>query len=161
MELSYKRRKFVEEFLKSWNYTHAAREAGYAVPNKSYKKILEDPLVKAAIEARLSQDAMTSREVLARLAQQARVDISDFISEGVNGKPEVNWDAVRERGYLVKSLRVTRGGVILEVHDVQKALELIGKHLALFTDNVNVSPAAIKGYVTVSPDDWDSDGSKE
>jgi phage terminase small subunit len=42
-------------------------------------------------------------------------------------------------------VKVTKDGIEVKMHDRLKAIELLGKHLGLFTDNVNV-----KGHLTVS-----------
>lgn len=42
-------------------------------------------------------------------------------------------------------LKVTKDGVEVKTHDPMKAIELLGKHLGIFTENVNV-----KGHITVT-----------
>jgi phage terminase small subunit len=146
--LSNKKRRFIEAYIQTWNASEAARQAGYKQAYSQGPRLLDNVEVKAAIEQRLEQAAMQSNEVLARLAEQARVNIADFIItyqkpimvKG-NDKPigyehtaEIDWIAVQARGHLIKSITPTDNGMKLELHDGQVALITIGKHLQLFKD---------------------------
>jgi hypothetical protein len=47
----------------------------------------------------------------------------------------INWEEVEKRGYLIKGLKFSRQGYpILEFHDSQKALELVGRTHRMFVD---------------------------
>jgi PBSX family phage terminase large subunit len=98
---------------------------------------------------------MGREEILGRLSEHARVNISDFFitrelplldshgnalkdSAGVPMTKtawEVNYEEVKSRGYLVKSITETRYGTRLELHDGQSALIQVGKHRGLFLYN--------------------------
>ena len=172
--LSPKRRRFVEAYLATWNASEAARQAGYAKADRQGPRLLRFVEVQAAISQRLKESAMQADEVLNRLADQAKVNIADFVTESEftpvdkDGNPlepmqmiQLDWDAIRKYGHLIKSIKMTANGPAIELHDGQKALELIGRHLALFTDNIAMPGAKIKAYMNISPDDWDekpSDG---
>lgn len=52
---------------------------------------------------------------------------------------ELNWDAIRERGHLIKSITNTRHGPKIELHDGQSALVNVGRHHKLFIDQQQVS----------------------
>ena len=81
MTLTTKQQAFVEHYLRSWNASQAARDAGYS--EKSARLIgsenLTKPDIQAAIEARLAELKMSADEVLARLADQARGSMADFL----------------------------------------------------------------------------------
>lgn len=169
--LSPKRRRFVEAYLTTWNASEAARQAGYKKEWSAGSFLMRIPEVRAAIEQRLKEAAMQADEVLSRLAEQGRIDISDFVQDvtiplvGKDGELvgemqgiRLNWDAIRAHGHLVKSVTATQYGPKIELHDGQKALELIGRHLALFTDNIALPGAKVKGYTVLAhPDLWDED----
>lgn len=74
MALNHKRQKFVEEYLKCWNATEAARRAGYAHPNTQGPRLLVNVCVKNLITERLDELHMSADEVLERLARIARAD---------------------------------------------------------------------------------------
>ena len=130
-----KQRAFVDAYLQCWNLSEAARLSGYKGTTQAGYLILNKPQVAEEIRVRLEQDAMATEEVLKRLADQARATVADFIIEDGDGY-KVNWQAIKERGYLVKSIKQTKDGPQLELHDAQRALELIGKRLQLFTDRI-------------------------
>ena len=153
-KLSYKQRMFVEAYLTTWKPTEAARQAGYANPDRQGYRLLRYVEIQEAIEQRLKEKAMGADEVLARLAEQARVNIGDFISEATipvidaNGElikelaaVNLNWDEIKKRGYLVKKITSTQNGPAIELVDNQTALIQIGKHLKLFTENIDMTSA--------------------
>ena len=74
MALNHKRQKFIEEYLKCWNATEAARRAKYAHPNSQGPRLLLDVGIKAIIKERLDELHMSADEVLERLARIARAN---------------------------------------------------------------------------------------
>ncbi len=77
-----KQRLFVEHYLRTWNASEAARQAGY---KGSFRQIgsenLSKPAIRAQIEERLAQAVMGANEALARLTEQARgFDPADYIA---------------------------------------------------------------------------------
>ena len=67
MPLTTKRIAFVEHYLSCWNATEAARRVGYAHPNMAGPRLMVDDGIKAYVEARLTEIAMSADMVLARL----------------------------------------------------------------------------------------------
>lgn len=161
--LTDKQRAFVDWYLRTWNGTKAARRARYKGSDATLAAIasenLRKPKIRAAIEERLAEFAMGAQEVLARIGEQARASITAFIRvEG--GTFELDLHQVRRFGHLVKKIRHTKHGVEIELHDSQRALELLGKYHVLFTERLDLSgEVQVKGYHIVSPDDWDDDDS--
>jgi phage terminase small subunit len=136
MALTLKRRQFVEEYLRCWNASEAARRAGYkGKPNVVGPRLLAIVSIQNEVKRRIAETAMSADEVLLRLADQARSDIGDFIKVG---KHQVRLDLARakEAGLLrlVKSIRWTKYGPVLELYDAQAALALLGKHQRLFVE---------------------------
>lgn len=127
-----KQRCFIETYLSTWNAARAAEAAGYRHPRIAGARLLAHPEVKAAIAERMKQISMTADEVIARLAQQARADVSLFLHS--NGEP--NWDMVQKYGYLIKRITKTRSGWQIELHDAQQALMIIAKAQGLLVDRV-------------------------
>lgn len=136
MALTKKRRVFVEEYLKCWNASEAARQAGYAHPGSQGHRLLKNVEIEAEIQRRIEEKTMSADEVLLRLAAMARADISEFIAD-YGG---IEWDKVREQGYLVKKVLHRKGeNSQIELYDSQSALHLIGKHHGLFMDRQEIS----------------------
>lgn len=174
MALSPKHRKFCEEYLRLWNATDAY-EAAYPKVNRDTARangarLLANASISEEIQRRVDELTMSGNEVLARLAEHARADYKDFITVADNG--DVGLDMMKAEGktHLIKkvnqrrTIRTTKEMQIdetvlsLELHDAQAALVTIGKHHKLWTEQVQHSGSVainLKGYVNVSPDDWD------
>jgi hypothetical protein len=179
-ELSFQKRAFVQAYLQTWNAAAAAREAKYrGDSDKVGWRLLHLPDIQAAILEAMKKDGMPPEEVIDRLTQQGRVNPSTFLTfedqpvRDDDGQPVkndigepltrrvmtgINWGMVERYGYLIKKISYTRQGVpVLEFHDPQKALELIGKAQQIFVDrtdpNVNVVNVTVKVIKGVSVDD--------
>jgi len=158
--LTEKQKMFVLEYLVDLNATAAALRAGYS--DKTAGKIAHQLLEKTRIQEAI-QEAMKKRErrteitsdkVLHQLAKIAFGDIKDFVtfeerrteyttdedSEGNTVKIQKEYSAVRIRpsdevdGTLLAEVAETKDGLKIKRHDSLKALELIGKHLGMFTE---------------------------
>jgi len=140
MALRKKQKAFVEYYLQSWNATQAAKDAGYS--ERSAKSIgaenLTKPDIQAEIQRRLDEICMTSDEVLSSLAEIGRTSIEDIMDIDESGHLSFNFKRAKDERKLslIKSIIPTQYGTKVELHDRMKALELIGKHHELFTDNI-------------------------
>lgn len=154
--LTAKQQAFVEAYVDcGFNSSEAARRAKYTgKPNVIGPRLLAQVSIRAAVAQVMQERAMPSYEVLARIADQARSTMDDFLDE--EGK--IDLSRARERGklHLVKSRSVTKEGERVELYSAQSALELLAKHHGLLTDNIAISgDITVKGYVSVTPDQWD------
>lgn len=143
---------FVEEYLRCWNAAEAARKAGYAAKEKAGWRLLKNEHIKKLISKRMAEITMETNEVLLRLTQQARVDIGEFVKKGDSGIA-IDWDRVLEHGYMVKKISYTsKGQPVLEFHDAQKALELIGRAQGMFVDRSEVKVGELNPVQVYLPD---------
>lgn len=147
-----KQHVFVEIYLKTWNATEAARQAGYKGNDATLASVgyanLRKAEIREQIDARLAEFGMSANEVLARLASHARGDLSPFLSQDVD---EVSFDLTTEQAkenlHLIKKIKSkTKRGTKdngeeweeheteIEVHDPQAALVHLGRYHKLFTD---------------------------
>ena len=155
MSLTKKQRVFIEEYLQCWNAAEAARRAGYSerTARTQGSKLLTKVDIVEAIQKRIEEKAMSADEVLVRLADQARVSLDDFVTIYGTGKSEWNLDLpkiIREgNSHLIKSLTPTQYGLKVELHDKQKALELLGRHHKLFTDKTEITGGGSDNALTV------------
>lgn len=135
---------FVNEYLRCWNSAEAARRAGYnGKSNVVGPRLLADVSIKAEIDARLAEIKMSADEVLARLADQARADMGEFLrfEDGIK-LPFLDLKTANEKGLLklVKKFKYNaEGHPEIELYDAQAALVHIGKAHGLFTDKVEHS----------------------
>lgn len=137
---------FVEEYLRGWNATEAARKAGYLSPLKQGWRMMQHPEIKKLIVQRMAEISMQTDEVLLRLTQQARSNVGDFIVvqqhiDPKTGKPiqefTIDMDKVIISGHLIKKLSYNaRGKPTIELYDAQNALALIGKTYGMFIDKL-------------------------
>jgi phage terminase small subunit len=141
-----KQRAFIDAYFAcGMNASAAARKAGYRNrPNTAASQLMSNNVVAAEIDRIYRDIAMPAGEVLARLSEQGRADIADVTN--VDGT--VNLKKARARGKtgLIKSIThtvtsfkgVETTTVKVELHDSQKALQLLGKYHKLFVERVQV-----------------------
>ena len=161
-KLSPMRQRFVAEYLKDLNATQAAMRAGYS-ERTSYvqgPRLLGEPEVKAAIDAGIARRnkrlEISQDRIVKELAKIGLADIKDYLSYrtamtqvGVDddGTPIIDYAPVIELipsedvdGTVVQEVSLSQKGTFsFKLQDKMKALELLGRHLGLFTDNVNLA----------------------
>lgn len=146
-ELTERQKRFVREYLVCLNATEAARRAGYSKRNAqdAGNSNLNRPHVKAAIQKAMDERAkrleVKADRVLQELAKIAFADIKDFVYFGRDGvllkeDSEVDGTVLAE---ITET--VSRAGLRTHVklHDKLKALDLLGRHLKLFTERHEVT----------------------
>jgi phage terminase small subunit len=160
-KLTPKQRLFVKEYLVDLNATQAAIRAGYSAKNagKIGPELIGKTRIKEAIQvemdARAKRTEITADRVLKELAKIGFADIKDFLAYRTektvtgyddNGHPIAEYANIVELknsddvdGALVSEVQVKDGQLKFKLHDKEKALELIGKHLAMFTDKQEIS----------------------
>jgi phage terminase small subunit len=145
--LTAKQQAFVDEYLKTRNATQAAIAAGYS-PKTAHVigwENLRKPEVDEVIRQRLDENAMLANEVIALLSDQARGDMSDFVSfyEG-DKRPFIDLKKAHESGKfkLIKKLKYAAdGGIEFELYDAQAAAVHLGKTHGLFIDKKEITGA--------------------
>lgn len=137
--LTNKQQAFINEYLKTWNAAEAARRAGYS--EKTAREIGRQNLakldIKAEIDRRIAENAMSADEVVARLTEQGRVDYSPYMrTDPESGRLYVDGKKLLAdgKGHLIKSIKETRYGQDVEFFDAQAALIQLGRYHKLFTD---------------------------
>lgn len=168
---------FCQEYVICLNKTLAAINAGYS--KRSAGQIGHENMkkheIRERIEALLADKVMSRDEVLARLAEQARASLYPFVRIDKDGFVYFNFsdpEALKHL-HLIKKIKTKRERFVrgrgkaaedwegewveVELHDPQKALELVGKHHSLFIDRDDKGKPLVpkvKAYISVSPDDW-------
>ena len=128
---------FCENYIQTSNGTLSSRLAGYKgeldnVHAVNASNLLRNPKIRDYIADRYKEFAMSSDEVLMRLADIARANLSDYCDDDGT----VDWKKVHKHGYAFKSLKK---GSKLEFESKLRALELIGKAQAMFSDKLEVA----------------------
>lgn len=144
-ELTPRQRAFVDAWFGEarFNATEAARLAGYGngsgnpnVWNNAGSRLLANAKVRAEVQRRWAAHGVTSEEVLSRLTSQMRGSIADLLDPDSLG---LDPDKVQANGHLIKSLRHTRSGLVVELYSAQEAAIRIGQTLGMFNNKVELS----------------------
>lgn len=141
-----KQRCFIEEYLVDLNATQAAIRAGYspetagAIGNENLKK----PEIRARIDREMAKRSkrtgINQDRVIRELARIAFVNPANVIN---TKDATLKEDASEDDTAAVLSVKVKtfgEDGIEREIKmaDKLKALELLGKHLGMFQNNLNV-----------------------
>lgn len=151
MPLSDKQERFCQEYLVDLNATRAYIRAGYSVKTapSCASRLLEKANVRARVDELMARRArrtgVTQDRVVRELARVAFVDptqVIDFHTGRVRG------DAPEDDRAALAGVRVKDGADFSErevkLHDKVRALELLGKHLGLFTEKVELSGEMVR-----------------
>jgi phage terminase small subunit len=132
---------FINEYLKCWNATEAARRAGYSErsANNIGPENLLKPSIRAEIDRRIQEQAMSADEVLVRLARQGRGTFGEMVKL-YGGLPMLDWERIVASGAIdnVKEITFKEDSISVKLYDAQAALVHLGKHLGLFKDQIQV-----------------------
>jgi phage terminase small subunit len=142
--------RFCEEFIIDWNASAAAARAGYS--KASAGAIGFENLKKPEIQERVGElsagiskkAGLTAEWVIGKLVEiversMEKVEVTTAF--GVPVTREVKIDGVNVKAYIWKN----------DASNANRALELLGKYLKLFTDKVEHSGAIGGGKVIVLP----------
>jgi len=148
--------RFVDEYLKTFNASEAYRKAGYKGkdPNVLGPQILANPKVQERIRAALKASEIDSRRVLKELVYLALSNPQDLFT---NNQLKNISDLDETTARAISSIEVVelfegRGeekkkiGELKKIKfwDKPKALELIGRHLAMFVDRKEIEIKEVK-----------------
>lgn len=134
---------FIENYLKCWNGTEAARIAGYKNPSVASSRLIRNDKVQAKIRERIGQLELSADAVLLRLAEQARNEGAQYLDQ--NGQVDMARIIRDGKQHLIKKVKVRtitdkNGNIIrheeYEFYDAQQALIQLGRAMAMFTDRV-------------------------
>lgn len=145
--LSERQRRFCAEYLVDLNAFQAALRAGYsAATSKTASRWLEKRKIQAHLallrNAAAVETKVTPEMVISELAKLAFADPRKIFGDDGRLLPPSKWpDDVAAGVAGMDVLELDDGGVIRKVKrcDKTKALELLGRYLALFKDKVELS----------------------
>lgn len=153
-KLTDKEKLFVDEYLKCFNGAEAARKAGYSersIYNIAYENMRKRE-IREEIDRRMTEVHMSSAEVLARLADHARGSHRPFVRITDDGFVYFDFSnpEALEHLHLIKKIKTKRARRLegrgedaeewedewaeVELHDPQRALELLGKANRIFVE---------------------------
>lgn len=162
MALTNKQQAFVNAYLRHFNATKAAVEAGYSkhTARSIGAENLTKPDISVAIKQRMTELTMSADEAMMRLTDIARGSIEE-ITTIKHGIAFFDMEKAEAAGklHLVKEIEITDKGVKAKLYDAQAALGQILKeqHLRAGEATERIDGMKLKTYVTFSPDDWDDE----
>ena len=150
--MTKKQQRFVNEYLIDLNATQAAIRAGYSpdTAQQMGSENLSKPVIRNAIDKAIAERSrrtgINQDRVINEIAKVAFLNPADMIDLN---EAAVRDDADRDDTACIASVKVktipTDEGVISErevkTYDKLRALEMLGKHLGMFTDRVKMEGA--------------------
>lgn len=148
--LNAKQKRFVDEYLIDLNATQAAIRAGYKkteYTDTNANKLLENTRIREAIDKAMAERSkrtgINQDRVIQELARIAFVNPQNVINaeDGSVRKDATEDDLACIQAVKVKTMSGDKGYSEereVRLNDKMKALELLGKHLGMFTDKVEL-----------------------
>lgn len=149
--MNARQQKFVERYLVHLNQTKAAEEAGYASAQVESVRLMKRPDVLAAIQKaiheRATRNEITADRVIQELAKVAFGDLRKVMSWDASGvQIRASSELADEDAAMVSEVCETRQGgedggstIKVKTHDKVAALTLLGRHLGIFKDKLELS----------------------
>jgi len=140
VKLTPKQMRFVDEWLIDFNGKQAAIRAGYSAKTAEVTaaKLLRNVKVQAEISRRqkdLQKRTEVSQDrVVKELARIAFVDASVVCVTDFDKLTD-------DQRAAIQGIKPTNFGWEIKLHDKIKALELLGRHIGMFTDKLEVKGA--------------------
>ncbi len=153
-KFSAKQQRFVEEYLIDLNATQAAIRAGYKkseYTDTNANKLLENTRIREAIDKAMAERSkrtgINQDRVIQELARIAFVNPKNVINaEDASVVSDASEDDLAcIQSVKVKTMLGDKGCSEereIKLNDKLKALELLGKHLGMFTDKVDLEADA-------------------
>jgi len=147
-KLSPKQERFRQEYLIDLNATQAAIRAGYS--KKTARSIGQRLLTNVDIQKEI-QKFMKKREKRTQITQDRVLEelyylgfsnIQDYIKASTDGFIVFKCmdEIPEEKARAIEAIKVCvkEGKIEFKLHSKTKTIEMIGRHLGMFTDNLNV-----------------------
>ena len=161
MRLTAKQKRFIDEYLVDLNATQAAIRAGYSKKTAAFigAENLKKPQIQAEVQRRMAKrqerTEVTQDRIVKELARLAFANAADFVTvrerkiETADGSVVVDSAVVKHTSELTVDQQAAIAGIKQGANGVEhklKALELLGRHMGMFTDKLDVQTA-----VTANP----------
>jgi hypothetical protein len=145
---------FIDEYMICMNgvqaYLIVHPRSSYGAARTNASRLLSKVTVKEEIKKRMKEHAMSANEILARLTAMAQGTLFPFVKVDGDGHIFYNFNHPEAKKYmfLIRKLKSRKHEIAreksssvekwieVELHDAMKALELLGKYHALFTEKI-------------------------
>lgn len=148
-EVTEKQKVFADEYLIDLNATRAYKVAYPTVKNddtaaaaatRMLRNVKVAEYIQERMQERKKRTEITQDKVLQELAAVAFSNATDYVE--VRDNTVIVKDTASLSDTQIKALsgiKESRGGIEVKLNDKLKALELLGRHLGMFKDKVEVS----------------------
>ena len=153
-KLTDKQKKFIDEYLVDLNATQAAIRAGYKEKTayRTGAENLRKPQIQIEIQKRIQErqqrTEVTQDMVIRELAAIAFARATDYVEIRSNGecgtviiKPTT--DLSNQQIRAIAGIKEGANGIEIKLNDKEKALELLGRHLGMWNDKLDIKTPAI------------------
>ena len=145
-KLTDKQKKFIDEYLVDLNATQAAIRAGYKekAAYRTGAENLRKPQIQEEIQKRMEErqkrTEITQDMVLQELAAIAFARATDYVSV-MGGKVQVkDTDQLSDSQIAaIAGIKETQNGIEVKLGSKEKTLELLGRHLGMWNDKLDVA----------------------
>ncbi len=161
-KLTEKQQRFVEEYLIDLNGTQAAIRAGYSArtANEQASRLLANVSVQQTVSERMAERSkrtgVNQDRVILELAKIAFLRMTDVVDKNGNIKDDASEDDLS----CIESIKYKHSDTDtgsstereVKIASKLKALELLGKHLGMWNDKLDVNiaqPIVISGADTL------------
>lgn len=145
-KLTAKQRRFCDEYLIDLNATQAAIRAGYSpdTANVIGSENLAKPYIQQRIQKQMDERAartnITQDKVIEELAKIAFSDICNYLKVENNQVKIFDTDSIQKEVLAaIAEIRQGNYGLTIKLYDKLKALELLGRHLGMFKDKLEIT----------------------
>jgi len=153
MALTPKQKIFADEYLVDLNATRAYKAAYPKVKKDEVarangSRLLTKANVASYVEKRMKdreqRTEITQDRVLQELAKIGFADVTDFVTieghgSGAMVKVKPTGDMPQDKLGAIAGIKEGANGIEIKLNDKGKALELIGRHLGMWNDKVQLS----------------------
>lgn len=167
VKLTEKQKRFADEYLIDLNATRAYKEAYTSCKKEETarvngSKLLTNTNVKAYIDDKIKNRSerteITQDMVVKELAKIAFANIKDFVAVEVvendrivKVKPTSQISA--DKVGAIAGIKQGTNGIEVKLNDKMKALELLGRHLGMFADKLELSGKVSNPFAGLSTDE--------
>lgn len=167
--MTEKQKKFADEYLIDLNATRAYKAAYKSVKNDNSamagaSRMLRNVKVAAYIEEKMAERSERTEikqdDVVKELAKIGFAQITDYVEvQNINGFEKViikpTDEIEKEKIGAIAGIKEGRNGIEIKMNDKVKALELLGKHLGMFTDKQEIkAQISYDDYLSKLDDDY-------
>lgn len=167
--MTEKQKKFADEYLIDLNATRAYKAAYKSVKNDNSamagaSRMLRNVKVAAYIEEKMAERSERTEikqdDVVKELAKIGFAQITDYVEvQNINGFEKViikpTDEIEKEKIGAIAGIKEGRNGIEIKMNDKVKALELLGKHLGMFTEKQEIkAQISYEDYLSKLDDDY-------